>query len=60
MAFGTVINALCEWRKKYLKQITGTIKWRLNNKVSSVCMQGADLISRIAIVMKACREDTLM
>ena len=58
--FGTVINSLGERCKPYLKQITGTIKWRLNNKAAPVRMQAADLIGRIAIVMKACGEDQLM
>lgn len=58
--FGTVVNALGERCKPYLKQIAGTIKWRLNNKAPSVRMQAADLIGRIAIVMKACSEDQLM
>jgi splicing factor 3B subunit 1 len=58
--FGTVVNALGERCKPYLKQIAGTIKWRLNNKAASVRMQAADLIGRIAPVMKACGEDQLM
>jgi splicing factor 3B subunit 1 len=58
--FGTVVNALGERCKPYLKQIAGTIKWRLNNKAASVRMQAADLIGRIAVVMKACGEDELM
>lgn len=58
--FGTVVNALGERTKPYLKQIAGTIKWRLNNKAASVRMQAADLIGRIAVVMKACGEDQLM
>lgn len=58
--FGTVVNALGERCKPYLKQIAGTIKWRLNNKAASVRMQVADLIGRIAVVMKACGEDQLM
>lgn len=58
--FGTVVNALGERTKPYLKQIVGTIKWRLNNKAPSVRMQAADLIGRIAVVMKACGEDQLM
>lgn len=58
--FGTVVNALGERCKPYLKQIAGTIKWRLNNKAASVRMQAADLIGRIALVMKACGEDQLM
>mmetsp|Transcript_13353 Transcript_13353/g.15311 ORF Transcript_13353/g.15311 Transcript_13353/m.15311 type:complete len:1260 (+) Transcript_13353:178-3957(+) len=58
--FGTVVNALGERCQPYLKQIAGTIKWRLNNKAASVRMQAADLIGRIAVVMKACGEDQLM
>ena len=58
--FGTVVNALGVRCKPYLKQIAATIKWRLNNKSASVRMQAADLIGRIAVVMKACGEDQLM
>eukprot|EP00611_Tribonema_gayanum_P021456 TRINITY_DN4133_c0_g1_i1.p1 TRINITY_DN4133_c0_g1~~TRINITY_DN4133_c0_g1_i1.p1 ORF type:complete len:984 (-),score=402.86 TRINITY_DN4133_c0_g1_i1:457-3408(-) len=58
--FGTVVNALGARCKAYLPQITGTIKWRLNNKSAKVRMQAADLIGRVAVVMKACEEDTLM
>eukprot|EP00520_Triparma_pacifica_P017137 CAMPEP_0118656458 /NCGR_PEP_ID=MMETSP0785-20121206/13499_1 /TAXON_ID=91992 /ORGANISM="Bolidomonas pacifica, Strain CCMP 1866" /LENGTH=1211 /DNA_ID=CAMNT_0006549317 /DNA_START=491 /DNA_END=4123 /DNA_ORIENTATION=+ len=58
--FGVVVNALGVRCKPYLKQIAGTIKWRLNNKSSSVRMQAADLIGKIAVVMKACGEDQLM
>ncbi|KMZ65686.1 Splicing factor 3B subunit [Zostera marina] len=58
--FGAVVNALGERVKAYLPQICGTIKWRLNNKSAKVRQQAADLISRIAIVMKQCREEQLM
>jgi splicing factor 3B subunit 1 len=58
--FGTVVNALGKRVKNYLPQICGTIKWRLNNKSAKVRMQAADLISRIAVVMKTCGEDQLM
>ena len=46
--------------KAYLPQVCGTIKWRLNNKSAKVRMQAADLISRIAVVLKTCNEDQLM
>lgn len=59
-AFGTVVNALGERMKPYLPQVCGTIKWRLNNKSAKVRMQAADLISRIAGVMRLCHEDALM
>ena len=58
--FGTVVNALGERMKSYLPQVCGAIKWRLNNKSAKVRMQAADLISRIAVVMKTCGEDQLM
>lgn len=41
-------------------QICGTIKWRLNNKSSKIRQQAADLIARIAPVMKACDEEGLL
>ncbi|CAK9227216.1 unnamed protein product [Sphagnum troendelagicum] len=50
--FGTVVNALGQRVKPYLPQICGMIKWRLNNKIAKVRQQAADLISRIAVVMK--------
>merc|ERR1712203_937576 len=40
--------------------ICGTILWRLNNKSAKVRQQAADLISRIAVVMKTCQEEKLM
>lgn len=58
--FGVVVNALGERMKPYLPQVCGTIKWRLNNKSAKVRMQAADLISRIAVVLKTCHEDQLM
>jgi len=58
--FGTVVNALGARVKAYLPQICGTIKWRLNNKSAKVRMQAADLIARIAVVMKTCGEEQLM
>lgn len=58
--FGTVVNALGTRCKVYLPQIVSTILWRLNNKSATVRQQAADLISRIAMVMKQCGEDALM
>jgi splicing factor 3B subunit 1 len=58
--FGTVINTLGKRVKPYLPQICGTILWRLNNKSAKVRQQAADLISKIAIVMKASQEEKLM
>lgn len=58
--FGIVVNALGVRAKNYLPQICGTIKWRLNNKPAKVRMQAADLINRIAVVMKTCDQEQLM
>ncbi|CAN8020924.1 unnamed protein product [Ixodes persulcatus] len=58
--FGTIVNALGKRVKAYLPQICGTILWRLNNKSAKVRQQAADLISRIAVVMKTCQEEKLM
>ncbi|KAF5191418.1 Splicing factor 3b subunit [Thalictrum thalictroides] len=58
--FGAVVNALGQRVKPYLPQICGTIKWRLNNKSAKVRQQAADLISRIAVVMRQCQEEQLM
>lgn len=35
-------------------QIAGIIKWRLNNKAARVRQQAADLIGRVAVVLKQC------
>ncbi|KAF0294033.1 Splicing factor 3B subunit 1 [Amphibalanus amphitrite] len=58
--FGTIVNALGKRVKPYLPQICGTILWRLNNKSAKVRQQAADLISKIAFVMKTCQEEKLM
>lgn len=58
--FGSVVNALGTRCKPYLPQIVSTILWRLNNKSATVRQQAADLVSRIAMVMKQCGEDALM
>ncbi|KAL0721393.1 hypothetical protein Bca4012_035992 [Brassica carinata] len=58
--FGAIVNGLGHRVKPYLPQICGTIKWRLTNKSAKVRQQAADLISRIAVVMKQCGEEQLM
>jgi splicing factor 3B subunit 1 len=59
-SFGTVVNALGLRCKPYLPQIVSTILWRLNNKSANVRQQSADLVSRVAVVMKTCGEEQLM
>lgn len=54
--FGTIVNQLSKRVKPYLPQICGIILWRMNNKSAKVRQQAADLISRIAVVMKTCQE----
>jgi len=58
--FGTVINALGVRTKPYLPQISSTVLWRLNNKNANVRKQSADVVSRIAVVMKQCDEEQLL
>merc|ERR1711990_368781 len=58
--FGTIVNSRAKRVKPYLPQICGTILWRLNNKSAKVRQQAADLISRIAVVMKTCQEEKLV
>jgi splicing factor 3B subunit 1 len=59
-AFGTVVNSLGLRVKPYIPQICGSIKARLNNVSSKVRMQAADLITKIAAVMKLCGEEALL
>jgi splicing factor 3B subunit 1 len=58
--FGVVVNALGARVKLYLPQVCGIIKWRLNNKAARVRQQAADLIARIAVVMRTCGEESLL
>ncbi|KAI0216636.1 U2 snRNP component prp10 [Massospora cicadina] len=58
--FGAVVNALGVRAQPYLLQINSAILWRLNNKSAKVRQQAADLISRIAVVMRTCSEEKLM
>jgi len=46
--------------RPYLAQIAQVIKWRLTSKLSKVRQYAADLISRIAIVMKTCGDEKLL
>ena len=58
--FGTVVNCFGPRMKAYIPHICGTIQWRLTNRSAKVRQQAADLISRIAVVMKQCNEEGLM
>ncbi|THW24243.1 ARM repeat-containing protein [Aureobasidium pullulans] len=58
--FGTVVNALDTRCTPYLPQIASTILFRLSHKSATVRQQAADLVSRIAIVMKHCGQENLL
>ncbi|CAD7949047.1 unnamed protein product [Amoebophrya sp. A25] len=57
---GSVINALGTRVKPYLPQIAGIVRWRLNTPNPKVRQQAADLIARIAGVMKQCGEEQML
>uniref|UniRef100_A0A6B2KWW3 Uncharacterized protein n=1 Tax=Arcella intermedia TaxID=1963864 RepID=A0A6B2KWW3_9EUKA len=59
-AFGTIVGSMGLRVRPYLAQIAGVIKWRLTSKLHKVRQYAADLISRIAVVMKTCGEEKLM
>ncbi|KAJ1798443.1 U2 snRNP component prp10 [Coemansia sp. RSA 2399] len=58
--FGVVINGLGVRAKPYLQQITSVLLYLLNNANPQIRQQAADLVARIAPVMKTCGEDELM
>eukprot|EP00190_Bangiopsis_sp_CCMP1999_P005870 CAMPEP_0198726480 /NCGR_PEP_ID=MMETSP1475-20131203/3519_1 /TAXON_ID= ORGANISM="Unidentified sp., Strain CCMP1999" /NCGR_SAMPLE_ID=MMETSP1475 /ASSEMBLY_ACC=CAM_ASM_001111 /LENGTH=1242 /DNA_ID=CAMNT_0044488403 /DNA_START=6 /DNA_END=3734 /DNA_ORIENTATION=+ len=57
---GTLVSTLGLRSKPYLQQLASMIKWRLNNKSAKIRQQSADLVSKIAPVMKKCDEEELM
>lgn len=57
--FNAVVSALGKRCKPYLVQITQIIKFRLNKSVN-IRQQAADLMAKIAVVMKICNEEKLM
>jgi len=58
--FGVIVNSLGLRAKPYIPQVCGTIKFRLHHKDALVRMQAADLVARVAGVMKVCDEEQLM
>lgn len=56
-SFGSIINCLGSRAKKHFPHICANIFLRLKNKSPRVRQQAADLISRIALVMKSCGEE---
>lgn len=59
-ALSAVVAKLGIRAKPYLEQIVALVKWRLNNRSAKVREHAADLISKIAPVMKKCDEEALM
>ena len=59
-ALSVVIEKLGMRAKQHLEQIIAIVKFRLNNKSAKVREHAADLISKIAHVMKQCDEEGLM
>ncbi|KAL9931353.1 hypothetical protein V8E36_009750 [Tilletia maclaganii] len=58
--FGTIVNALGMRCKSYLAQIVSTILWRLGNKNAKTRQQAADLVTKLAVVIRHCGEDGLL
>ncbi|KAJ2704609.1 U2 snRNP component prp10, partial [Coemansia spiralis] len=58
--FGVVVNGLGIRAKPYLQQVTSALLWRLNNQNPQIRQQAADLVARLAPVMRVCGEDELM
>lgn len=59
-AVAVVVEKLGKRAKPYISQIIAIVKWRLNNKDSRIRESAADLIAKIAHVMKLCDEEQLM
>lgn len=58
--FGTIVNSLGVRTKSYIPQIVSAILFRLNREIPAVRQQAADLITKVAMVMKLCNEDELL
>lgn len=58
--FGTIVSSLGPRCQPYLQQIYSTILWSLQNKSPKARQQAADLVGRVAVVLKVCGEEKLM
>jgi splicing factor 3B subunit 1 len=58
--FGAIVNAFGLRMKPYIPPICGTLQFRLINKNAKIRQQSAELIARIAPVMKICGEENMM
>ncbi|KAK2195161.1 bifunctional Armadillo-like helical/Armadillo-type fold/Splicing factor 3B subunit 1-like/Splicing factor 3B subunit 1 [Babesia duncani] len=59
-SFGTLVHFMGLRVKPYLPQITGLVRWRLGTQSARTRQQAADLISKIAGVMRLCGEDQML
>ncbi|KAI4838995.1 splicing factor 3B subunit 1 [Plasmodium brasilianum] len=59
-SFDVIVNKLKLRMKPYLPQIAGIIRWRLNTPLPKIRQQSADLISRIAKLIKICGEQQML
>lgn len=58
--FGTIVNALGKRCKPYISRICGSLVYRLGTSSPLVRQQTADLIARIAPVLRECGEDKIL
>eukprot|EP00002_Diphylleia_rotans_P016267 TRINITY_DN3164_c0_g1_i1.p1 TRINITY_DN3164_c0_g1~~TRINITY_DN3164_c0_g1_i1.p1 ORF type:complete len:1214 (-),score=290.78 TRINITY_DN3164_c0_g1_i1:234-3875(-) len=56
----TVLVSLNLRAREYLDQIVAMLRWRLTNKMAKVRQQAADLITRVAVVIKNCGSEKLL
>ncbi|SCL98873.1 splicing factor 3B subunit 1, putative [Plasmodium chabaudi chabaudi] len=59
-SFDVIVNKLKLRMKPYLPQIAGIIRWRLNTPLPKVRQQSAELIARIAKLIKICDEQQML
>ncbi|EKX72597.1 splicing factor 3B subunit 1, putative [Theileria equi strain WA] len=59
-SFGTLVHVLGLRVRPYLPQITGLVRWRLGTQSARTRQQAADLIAKIAGVMKLCGEEQML
>ncbi|QPG75206.1 hypothetical protein FOA43_002556 [Brettanomyces nanus] len=58
--FGDVLNSLGMRAKPHLMPIVSALLYRLKNKDESIREQAADMISKVAPVLKVCGEDEML
>lgn len=56
-AFGTILTSMGKRARPFIPQIANVIRFHLGSKLPKVRQRAADLITRIAVVMKTCGEE---